>query len=136
MMLSERSRSRLQGVHPDLVKVVDRAVQIATERGLDFGVLEGVRTVARQKELVAEGKSWTMKSRHIPSSNASGVSCAVDLGAFVGGKLTWDVKAYVPIVDVMYTAAKELGIRIQAGADWKQRDYPHFELHREVYPFA
>jgi peptidoglycan L-alanyl-D-glutamate endopeptidase CwlK len=136
MVLSERSKSRLQGVHPDLVKVVMRAVEIATERGLDFGVTEGVRDVERQKQLVAEGKSWTMTSRHIPSSNACKMSCAVDLAAFEDGKLTWDYRAYLPIVKAMKDAADELGIKIQAGADWKQKDFPHFELHRDVYPYA
>ncbi|ELI8130171.1 M15 family metallopeptidase, partial [Yersinia enterocolitica] len=59
---SQRSENNLKGVNASLVKVVRRALELST---VDFGVIEGVRTVERQKELVAAGKSQTMNSRHI-----------------------------------------------------------------------
>ena len=73
--LSQKSISRLNGVHPNLVKVVKRAIEISQ---IDFCVTEGVRTEKRQKELVAAGASQTMKSRHLTGH-------AVDLAAMVGG---------------------------------------------------
>ena len=72
--LGTRRRARLEGVHPDLVRVVERAIEL-TE--VDFTVLEGLRNVSRQKELVAAGASQTMNSRHLTGH-------AVDLGALVG----------------------------------------------------
>jgi peptidoglycan L-alanyl-D-glutamate endopeptidase CwlK len=60
--LSNLSSDRLQGVHPDLVRGVERAIRITTQ---DFRVQEGLRTRERQAELVARGASRTMNSRHL-----------------------------------------------------------------------
>ena len=77
--LGERSRQRLEGVHHDLVRVVERAIQITP---VDFTVLEGLRTIQRQQQLLAAGATTTLKSRHLTGH-------AVDLGAFVGGEVRW-----------------------------------------------
>ena len=117
--LGLRSLTRLRGVHPDLVKVVKRAIEI-TE--VDFTVLEGVRTKARQRELLKKGATRTMNSRHLTGH-------AVDLGAYVGGTVRWDWPLYHKIAHAMKTAGKELGIEIEAGADWTRfPDGPHFQL--------
>jgi len=50
--LGSRSLGRLEGVHPDLVRVVKRAIEITPQ---DFMVTEGLRTLARQKDLYAQG---------------------------------------------------------------------------------
>jgi len=76
--LSQRSLDRLKGVDPKLVEVVKRAIEI-TE--VDFGVTEGLRTLERQKELVAKGASHTLKSKHIGGK-------AVDLVAYVGPRVS------------------------------------------------
>ena len=60
--LGKTSLAKLQGVHPNLVKVIQRAIEIT---GQDFGVNEGLRTVERQKRLFAAGASKTMNSKHI-----------------------------------------------------------------------
>ena len=60
--LSSRSKSRLEGVEEDLVKVVERAIEL-TE--VDFGVIQGLRTMEEQKALVDKGASKTMKSKHL-----------------------------------------------------------------------
>src|SRR5687768_17574866 len=52
--LDARSAAKLAGVHPDLVKVVRRFAEIAP---LPFVVLEGMRTLERQRKLVASGAS-------------------------------------------------------------------------------
>lgn len=123
--LGPRSKMRLEGVHPDLVRVVDRAIEIST---VDFTVLEGLRTPERQKTLLESGASQTMNSRHITGH-------AVDLGAWVDGQVDWSWPLYHKIAAAMKTAAKELGVSIVWGGDWRNfKDGPHFELDRKVYP--
>jgi len=118
--LSQRSMQNLSGVHPDLVNVVKRAIEI-TEA--DFVVIEGVRNIDRQRKLVAQGKSQTMNSRHLTGH-------AVDIVPY---PVTWEKEAFIPIVEAMARAAEELGIDIVHGHDWGW-DSPHHELDREVYP--
>ena len=124
-ILGSRSVSRLKGVHPDLVAVVNRAIKL-TE--VDFAVLEGLRTHTRQIELVKAGASQTMNSRHLTGH-------AVDLGAYVGGAVRWDWPLYYKIAAAMKKAAAELGVPIEWGGDWKSfKDGPHFQLSRKKYP--
>lgn len=106
--LSPRSKGRLKGVHEDLVKVVERAIQI-TE--VDFAVLEGTRTRDRQARLVAKGASQTMNSRHLTGH-------AVDLGAWVGGEIRWDWPLYHKLCSAMAQAADELGVSVEWGGCW------------------
>jgi len=127
--LGVRSKARLKGVHPDLVKVVERAINITT---VDFIVLEGVRDPLRQKKLVEAGASQTMNSRHIPG--ADGFAKAVDLGAWVDDQVDWSWPLYAQIASAMKEAAKQVGVDITWGGDWKMRDGPHFELSRKSYP--
>lgn len=128
--LSRRSLDRLMGVHPDLVRVVKRAIEITS---IDFTVLEGARTTARQKELLDAGASQTMNSRHIPG--ADGLAKAVDLGAYVAGEIRWDWPLYHKLAAAMIGAAKEFDVPIEWGGDWaKFRDGPHFQLPWKDYP--
>jgi peptidoglycan L-alanyl-D-glutamate endopeptidase CwlK len=123
--LGARSIERLQGVHPDLVRVVHRAIALTP---VDFTVLEGLRSPERQKILVASGASQTLNSRHITGH-------AVDLGAWVDNQVDWSWPLYTKIANAMKAAANELGISIVWGGDWKTfKDGPHFELDRKVYP--
>jgi peptidoglycan LD-endopeptidase CwlK len=123
--LSSRSRGKLRGVHADLVRVVERAIEL-TE--VDFMVTEGVRTKERQRQLVAAGASQTMNSRHLTGH-------AVDLAALVGGDVRWDWPLYAKLAAVMKAAAAELKVPIIWGGDWKKlKDGPHFELARKAYP--
>lgn len=123
--LGLKSKLRLRGVHKDLVEVVNRAIQLSD---VDFTVLEGLRTLDRQKQLVASGASATLNSRHLTGH-------AVDLGAVVGGQVRWDWPLYHKIADAMKRAARELQIPIEAGADWKKfPDGPHFQLPFNKYP--
>lgn len=123
-VLGAKSRSNLLGVHPVLVQVVKRAIQI-TE--VDFTVFEGLRNLERQKELVAKGFSKTMNSRHLTGH-------AVDLVANINGKLSWDEKHYYFINKAMKQAARELGVNIRWGGEFKSFfDGPHFEIDPKVY---
>ena len=127
---SQRSLDNLKGVHPDLVQVMTRTLQLSS---VDFGITEGVRTRERQKILFAEKKSQTLNSRHIPG--ADGFGKAVDVAAYVNGKLTWNYAEYVKIAGFVKTAAKELKIPITWGGDFVTfKDGVHFELSRKEYP--
>ena len=150
--LGLRSRFALRGVHPDLVRVVERALKLTL---LDFSVHEGLRSPQRQAELVATGASRTLASRHLTGH-------AVDIVPLIGGKKTWDWPAIFRIVPAVAVAAKELGTPVRWGGVWKltsdldvsdlegemanyiarkkaegKKPFPdgaHFELPRESYP--
>ena len=119
------SRQRLQGVHPDLVRVVERALQLSP---LDFTITEGLRTAQRQAQLVKAGASQTMNSRHITGH-------AIDFAVLVEGKVRWDWPLYDTVSRAFKQASAELGVPIVWGGDWKSlKDGPHVELNRKFYP--
>ena len=122
--LSAKSLSRLDGVHPKLVAVVKLAITISP---IDFAVLESVRSIERQKELVKAGASQTVRSRHLTGH-------AVDLSAIVDGQVRWDWPLYDKIAVAVKEAARQLGVPIEWGGDWKMRDGPHFQLTWREYP--
>ena len=148
--LGQRSMQNLSGVHPDLVAVVKRAIEITEQ---DFSVIEGVRNIERQRQLVAKGASKTMNSRHLTGH-------AVDLAPY---PLSWDWEYFYPIADAMKQAADELDVDLEWGGAWHispfysweglaeeaVNDYietrrsqgrkpfpdgPHFQLSRDTYP--
>lgn len=126
---SQRSLNNLKGVDARLVKVVTRALELTS---VDFIVIEGLRTIERQRELYAQGRTapgkvvtWTMSSKHLEGR-------AVDLLPVAG----WDGD-FAAVSRAMMKASKELGVKIRWGADWNQNgrpyekgetDSPHFEL--------
>jgi peptidoglycan LD-endopeptidase CwlK len=123
--LSVRSRSRLTGVHPALVAVVEAAF---ARSPVDFMITEGLRTPERQASLVKAGASRTLKSRHLTGH-------AVDVAALVDGEVRWDWPLYARIAKAFKSAALELNTPVVWGGDWKRlRDGPHFELDRKAYP--
>ena len=123
--LSARSSERLGGVHEDLAKVVRLALILST---VDFTVLEGRRSAARQKQLYQSGATRTLNSRHLSGH-------AVDLGAWVAGGVRWDWPLYDKIALAMQSAAVKLGVPLEWGGDWKSfRDGPHFQLPWADYP--
>lgn len=123
--LSIRSRDRMKGVHPDLVRIVERAIQLTP---VDFMVTEGLRTTKRQAELVRAGASRTNNSRHLTGH-------AVDIAALVDGQVRWDWPLYPRIAAAFKQAGRELNTPLTWGGDWpKLRDGPHFELERKAYP--
>ena len=121
--LGTRSMQSLSGVHPDMVAVVKRAIEIT---GVDFTVIEGIRNINRQRELFKAGKSTTMNSRHITGHAVDMVPWPVD----------WeDLERFEVMSEAMKAAAEELEIPIIWGGDWKSfYDAPHFELDRKAYP--
>lgn len=123
---SARSLKNLNGIHPDLRRVMDRALQTSP---IDFVVIEGLRSVERQKQLVAKGASKTMNSRHITGH-------AVDVAPIgPNGKMAFDWPLYHRLAPTIKEAAAKEGVAIVWGGDWKTfKDGPHFELDRAVYP--
>ncbi len=116
-ILGKRSTDNLQGVHPDLVRVVKRALELSE---VDFTVIEGLRTKERQAELLKQGFTRTMNSRHI-------IGQAVDI---VPLPVDWNNKARFGLVAAaMKAAAAELGVKITWGGDWKSFvDLPHYQI--------
>ncbi len=121
--LGTRSLQNLSGVNPDMVAVVKRAIEI-TE--VDFTVIEGIRHINRQRELLKAGKSTTLNSRHITGHAVDMVPYPVD----------WeDLDRFELMAEAMKEAAEDLEIPIVWGGDWKSfYDAPHFELDRKKYP--
>lgn len=136
--LGKKSQTMLEGVHPLMVAVVTRAIQLTAQ---DFLVLEGVRTKARQAKLYAQGRTepgdkvtWTLVSNHFVNE-ATGFGHAVDLCPY---PVDWNTASkFDAIGKAMFQAAEELGVKIRWGADWDQdgnprergeTDSPHFEL--------
>lgn len=127
----KRSETNLQGVHPDLVKVVRRALVMSE---IDFSVIEGLRTKERQAQLFKQGATKTLNSRHLTGH-------AVDIVPY---PLDWNnLAAFGKLAKAMFAAAKELKIPIRWGGDWNRNgrsddekfyDGPHFELLKAVYP--
>jgi peptidoglycan LD-endopeptidase CwlK len=109
---STRSIQRMQGVKPELVRVAHRAIELTT---VDFGITEGLRTAARQRELVAQGKSQTMNSKHITGD-------AIDVVAYINGKVSWNISLYDNIADAFAKAGRELGVPLIWGAAWSISD--------------
>jgi len=141
IILSPRSIARLADVHPDLVRVVHRAADMSS---LDFMVLEGRRTLDKQKQLLAQGATRTLNSRHLTGH-------AVDLAPMIGGSVSWDWPLYHRLADVMREASLHENVPIRWGGTWKLLsaiqgpvtakilsrsfpDGPHFELPRAGYP--
>lgn len=130
--LSNMSKKRLSGVDPDLVKVVERAIELTA---VDFVVLEGLRSKARQEQLLAMGSTRTMESRHLTGH-------AVDVAPLMEGKVPWtDLDQFELVAAAMFQAADELGVLIQWGGDWDSdgvrvdkdkdetfMDGPHFQI--------
>lgn len=124
-IFGQASESNLIGVHPDLVKVVRRALELTP---IDFKVIEGVRTLERQRQLVKAGASQTLNSRHLTGH-------AVDIVPLPDGKVSWEWKYFYPMVDAMKQAAAELGIAVEWGGNWTTfKDGPHFQLPARQYP--
>lgn len=112
--LSKRSLAKLEGVDERLVAIVKYAI---TETSVDFGVIEGLRSIERQRELVAKGASQTMSSKHIPGE-------AVDLMAYVGrpARASWELNLYDEIADAMKKAAEVVDAPLRWGCAWHITD--------------
>ena len=124
--LGKRSLQNLSGVHPDLVAVVKRAIEISEQ---DFTVIEGIRNINRQRELVKAGFSKTMNSRHITGHAVDIVPWPIpsDWGEYQDHQ--WDA-----VASSILEAAKEFGVDLEWGYQEWGWDKPHYQLSRKAYP--
>ncbi|MDG4856405.1 M15 family metallopeptidase [Mesorhizobium sp. WSM4982] len=123
--LSAQSMKLMTGVHPDLVKVIVRAQELAP---FQLIVTEGLRSVAQQRENIRKGVSWTMNSRHLTGH-------AVDVAPAVNGKASYSWPLYYKLAPIVKQAAHELGVPVEWGGDWrKNKDGPHWQLPFRQYP--
>jgi len=124
MVLNPRSEKNLAGVHPKLVAVVRRAADVSD---IEFMVIEGLRTIDRQKQLVAKGASKTMNSKHITGH-------AVDLAPMIDGEIRWDWPLFHKLAPIIKQAANDMGVNIVWGGDWRSfADGPHWEIDPVAY---
>ena len=115
---------RLVGLHPDLVRVVNRLLTVRQ----DVVILEGMRTLERQRKLLALKATTTLKSRHLTGH-------AVDLAVTVDGEIRWDWPLYNQLAPFVKTAAQDENVPIEWGGDWKKfKDGPHWQLPWAIYP--
>ena len=119
--LSQRSESRLEGVNPALVEVVQKAITLTN---IDFGVTCGLRTMEEQQALVDSGASQTMKSKHLEGN-------AVDVVAYIGPRITWELNVYDDIADAFKAAAQDVGLGIRWGAAWHIPDIREWDQTME-----
>jgi peptidoglycan L-alanyl-D-glutamate endopeptidase CwlK len=121
--LGSRSLKNLIGVDDNLIKVIKRAIQITK---IDFTVIEGLRSKERQAQLVAEGKSQTMNSRHLTGD-------AVDIAPWVKGVISWAWSDFHKLAPFIQAAANELDINVQWGGNWPGfSDGPHWQIPWET----
>lgn len=111
--LNQTSLNRLKGVKTNLIKVVALASQFTKQ---PFMITEGLRTYARQEELVKSGASKTLNSKHLTGD-------AVDLAPLVNGKISWEQKDFYPLAEAMRRAATTLNIDIRWGGAWAVLNY-------------
>lgn len=119
--LSQRSLDKLEGVDERLIAVVKQAI---TTTKIDFGVIQGMRTLEMQKALVAKGASQTMKSKHLTGH-------AVDLMAYIEGRGSWELNLYDDIADAMKDAGDTLGVQMRWGAAWHINDLRKWDCTME-----
>lgn len=132
--LSRRSLDNMEGLHTDLIRVVNVAIQITP---YDFGINEStVRTMEDQQALVEAGRSRTLRSRHVKENNECGLSCAFDFNVYdERGKITWDIGYFREVAQAFVAAAVKEGVQIELGILWKSFiDGPHVQLPWELYP--
>lgn len=128
MILNKSSIARLKGVHPDLVRIVNRCAREWTDASTGFIVTCGVRTIEEQKLLKAKGASKTLRSRHLTGH-------AVDLACTLGEQVRWDWPMYDRLAKAMKAAAHKEKVPLEWGGSWpKFRDGPHFQLPWAQYP--
>jgi peptidoglycan LD-endopeptidase CwlK len=130
-ILPPRCVQRMQGVHSDLCRVVVRAAEISP---LPFVVLEGLRTIERQRQLVNAGASRTLNSRHL-TGHAVDLAPLADTDGDGDREISWRWPHYDVLAPFIFRAATECGVPIEWGGNWPRwRDGPHWQLPRDRYP--
>ena len=146
-VLSEASIEKMKGVHPKLIELMKKAIG---DSPYDFKIVQGLRTAEYQNSLYQQGRTksgkivtkldgYNRKSNHQAKSDGYGhavdiavcgqydqngnyVKCTTDAEMF-------DNKKLVEISKHIKAVAKDMGLEIVWGGDWKTLyDTPHYEL--------
>ena len=123
-VFSQRSVSNISETHPDLQRLTECALNKTT---VDFVVVDGMRTDEEHQKNLTDGVSWIKRSRHQDGM-------AIDVAAYVDGKITYDHKPYYAIAGAFYMCSEDLDIPIVSGGEWRVKDLMHIELNKVVYP--
>lgn len=124
-----RSETNLADVHPDLARVV----RTASQRPQPFLVIHGIRTLAEEKQHVADGSSQTLHSRHLPG--ITGLACAIDFACIDNGHISWNPMLYRAAWLQIQRTAAELKVKVEWGGDWEHlKDWGHVQLPWNLYP--
>lgn len=127
LVLNKSSEAKLKGVHPDLIRVIRRVQKDWKHKDLGFIVTCGVRTLEEQKQLVKQGASKTMRSKHLKQKD--GFSHAFDIAVTVNDKAVWAWPLYDKVSKNFLSAAKAEAVKLTWGGLWpKFRDGPHYQL--------
>lgn len=125
--LGAKSEANLVGVHPDVAQAVRLAIKLTD---IDFAVHEGLRTLERQKKLVASGASRTLDSYHLTGD-------AVDLVPYVDGQLRWEMPLCNQVAQAMHEACTRLHLRMVWGRVWdmelEELDPEDLDEERAIY---
>lgn len=104
--LDAKSLNRLNGVDK---RLVDLAKQVAKITPIRFQITEGIRTKEKQEQLVKEGKSKTLNSKHLQGLAVDIMSCKEGYS---------QAKDIFILVGLFIAVAKQLNINIRVGALW------------------
>ena len=131
MQITARYKQRLEGFHPDLVRVVTRAAELTD---IPFAVIEGMRTRERQAQLLRQRKTTTMNSRHL-TGHAVDLVPLSDQDGDGDIEISWRWHDNFRLAPVIKAVAVELGIPLEWGGDWRDfKDGPHWQLPWKTYP--
>lgn len=141
---SQASLDKMSKVHPKLIEVMKEAIKNSP---FDFRITDGARTTEEQFALYQKGRTkpgpkvtncdgYKAKSNH--QIKADGYGHAVDIfpcGILENGeyrKFTseegYDDKKLKIISEHILKIAKEKGVNVEWGGNWKMHDTPHFEI--------
>ena len=122
-VLSKSGEQKLSTCNTEIQLIIRKALQISP---IDFGVSCGHRTVEQQQIEFKAGRSHldgiNKKSKHnlLPSKG-------IDLYAYVNGKADYSDKYMGILAGVILSIAKDMGIELEWGGNWKSlKDMPHY----------
>ncbi|MBT2293260.1 M15 family metallopeptidase [Paenibacillus albidus] len=134
--VKNKSAHRLPGLHPVVLNAATLLIERCYQRGIAILITQGLRTIAEQDKLYAQGR--TVKGAivtHAKGGNSyHNYGLAADFALLLpdGKSASWDMKRddnSNRLADWQEVAqeAKQLGF--EWGGDWTRfKDYPHFQM--------
>ena len=124
----KRSLNNLATCHPDFILICNEVL-----KHIDFSIIEGYRSLDRQKELYDSRKS-RIDGIRIKGKHNYSPSLAIDIIPYEKGKNPFDGTddselMFYRLNRQFRLASKKLKIDIEWGGDWRSFiDMPHYEL--------